>query len=467
MELLDRYLHAVRFWLPKAQQEDIIAELGEDLRSQIEDREAALGRPLDEDGLAAILKERGNPMLVAARYLPQRSLIGPALFPIYQFILKLVILWILPPVFILIVGPATVLSGRDPSLALVQTVWTMLMAAVFAFGVITLIFAAMERYPHESTLKWDPRRLPRVQPAEATNRPQPVPGYMALVELLAGIGASLVWIEVMWLRTSFDFGGVTIALAPVWRSFFWPILLVTLSGVPIGLMGWLRPWWTPCRRRGGWCGRSRPASKRRSRFAGSSLLDDSMNNDCLAELRGVSKRFGKIQALDGLDLQVRPGELLALLGPNGAGKTTAISILLGLQQPDAGEAHLCDRRQAGVMMQEVGLAPELRVREHIDLVASYYPAPLPVAEVMELTHTTAIAHRPYGKLSGGQKRQTQFAMSICGSPKVLFLDEPTVGLDVQSRQLLWDTLAQLVRAGTAIVLTTHYLEEAEALADRA
>ena len=191
-----------------------------------------------------------------------------------------------------------------------------------------------------------------------------------------------------------------------------------------------------------------------------------MNNDCLAELRGVSKRFGKIQALDGLDLQVRPGELLALLGPNGAGKTTAISILLGLQQSDAGEAHLCDRRQVGVMMQEVGLAPELRVREHIDLVASYYPAPLPVAEVMELTHTTAIAHRPYGKLSGGQKRQTQFAMSICGSPKVLFLDEPTVGLDVQSRQLLWDTLDQLVRAGTAIVLTTHYLEETEALADR-
>jgi ABC-2 type transport system ATP-binding protein len=191
-----------------------------------------------------------------------------------------------------------------------------------------------------------------------------------------------------------------------------------------------------------------------------------MNNDCLAELRGVSKRFGKITALDGVDLQVRPGELLALLGPNGAGKTTAISILLGLQQPDAGEARLCDRRQVGVMMQEVGLAPELRVREHIDLVASYYPAPLPVAAVMEMTHTTAIAHRPYGKLSGGQKRQAQFAMAICGRPKLLFLDEPTVGLDVQSRQLLWDTLAQLVRAGTAIVLTTHYLEEAEALADR-
>jgi hypothetical protein len=233
--------------LPKSQQEDIIPELGEDLRSQIEDREAALGRPLDEDGLAAVLKQRGNPMLVAGSYLPQRSLIGPALFPIYQFILKLVIVWILPPIFILVVGPATVLSGRDPSLALAETAWTLLMAAVFAFGVITLVFAAMERYPHESMLKWDPCRLPRVPPAEPITQPQPVPGYRAIAELLAAIGASLLWIEVMWLRTSFDFNGVAITLAPVWRSFFWPILLVTLSGVPIGLMGWLRPWWMRAR----------------------------------------------------------------------------------------------------------------------------------------------------------------------------------------------------------------------------
>ncbi|MGA3042755.1 MAG: ABC transporter ATP-binding protein, partial [Bryobacteraceae bacterium] len=191
-----------------------------------------------------------------------------------------------------------------------------------------------------------------------------------------------------------------------------------------------------------------------------------MNPNCLAELQGVTKRFGKINALDRLDLQVRPGELLALLGPNGAGKTTAISILLGLQRPDSGVARPSDRRQVGVMMQEVALAPELRVREHIDLVASYYPAPLSVAAVMELTHTTAIANRPYGKLSGGQKRQAQFALAICGRPHLLYLDEPTVGLDVQARQMLWDTLAYLVRSGTAIVLTTHYLEEAEALADR-
>jgi ABC-2 type transport system ATP-binding protein len=197
-------------------------------------------------------------------------------------------------------------------------------------------------------------------------------------------------------------------------------------------------------------------------------------DQCLAELSGVSKRFGKIVALDGVDLKVQRGELFALLGPNGAGKTTAISLWLGLGQPDAGSVRLFGqspllvetRRQVGVMMQEVALAPELRVREHIDLVASYYPAPLAVDAVLKMTHTEPLADRPYEKLSAGQKRQAQFAIAICGRPKLLFLDEPTVGLDVQARQMLWDVLLQLVYEGASIVLTTHYLEEAEALADR-
>jgi ABC-2 type transport system ATP-binding protein len=203
-----------------------------------------------------------------------------------------------------------------------------------------------------------------------------------------------------------------------------------------------------------------------------------MNSDFdgpwLAELSGVTKRFGKTVALDRLDLQVRPRELLAVLGPNGAGKTTAISLLLGLEPPDGGSVRLFGqsallleaRRRVGVMMQEVHLAPELRVREQVDLVASYYPAPLSAAAAMEMTHTTSLAERPYGKLSGGQKRQTQFAMAVCGRPKLLFLDEPTVGLDVQARELMWATLRRLVADGSSIVLTTHYLEEAEALADR-
>jgi ABC-2 type transport system ATP-binding protein len=199
-----------------------------------------------------------------------------------------------------------------------------------------------------------------------------------------------------------------------------------------------------------------------------------MNEIFLAELTEAKKKFEKTVALDGLNLQVRSGELFAVLGPNGAGKTTAISLLLGLQQPDSGTAllfgkspnHVESRRQIGVMMQEVALAPELRVCEQIDLVASYYPSPLSPAEAMEITNITSLADRPYAKLSGGQKRQVQFAMAIVGRPRLLFLDEPTVGLDVQARELMWVTLRKLVNNGASIVLTTHYLEEAEALADR-
>ena len=199
-----------------------------------------------------------------------------------------------------------------------------------------------------------------------------------------------------------------------------------------------------------------------------------MNHECLAELAGVKKRFGNVTALDGFDLQVRPGELLAVLGPNGAGKSTAISLLLGLRRPDAGSARLFGmpplqieaRRRIGVMMQEVALAPELKVREHIELIASYYPDPLPVDEVLRTTNTTALADRRYGKLSAGQKRQAQFALSLCGRPALLFLDEPTVGMDIQARTIMWAALRQLIHDGCSIVLTTHYLEEAEALADR-
>jgi ABC-type multidrug transport system ATPase subunit/peptidoglycan/LPS O-acetylase OafA/YrhL len=194
----------------------------------------------------------------------------------------------------------------------------------------------------------------------------------------------------------------------------------------------------------------------------------------LATLSNVRKSYGKTVALDGLSLDVRQGELLAVLGPNGAGKSTAISLMLGLQEPDAGVARLFglppDRLEArthiGVMMQEASLAQELRVRELIDLTASYYPAPMTVDETLALTHTAALAQRPYAKLSAGQKRQIQFALAVCGRPALLFLDEPTVGLDVQARETLWATLRHLVASGSSIVLTTHYLEEAEALASR-
>jgi ABC-type multidrug transport system ATPase subunit len=198
------------------------------------------------------------------------------------------------------------------------------------------------------------------------------------------------------------------------------------------------------------------------------------SGDVLASLERAQRSYGAIKALDGIDLEVRRGELLAVLGPNGAGKSTAIALLLGLQQPNAGTARLFGRsplevearRQVGIMMQEVTLAPEMKVREHIDLVASYYPAPLTIDEAMRQIGIESLGDRPYRALSGGQKRQVQFAMAICGRPQLLFLDEPTVGLDVRAREAMWQTIRTLVDQGCSIVLTTHYLEEAEALADR-
>ena len=194
----------------------------------------------------------------------------------------------------------------------------------------------------------------------------------------------------------------------------------------------------------------------------------------VARLTGVTKRYGKATALSGIDIEVRAGELLALLGPNGAGKTTAIGLWLGLIEADAGDVTIMGgspqdvtrRRRMGVMLQDVELVKELRVRELIALAASYYPEPMTVEEALTTTGTAAIAIRPYGKLSGGQKRQVQFAVAICGRPRLLFLDEPTVGLDVQAREALWASIRALLADGCSVVLTTHYLEEAEALATR-
>ncbi len=198
------------------------------------------------------------------------------------------------------------------------------------------------------------------------------------------------------------------------------------------------------------------------------------SSEFLAQLIDARKSYGKSQALDGVAIDVRRGELLALLGPNGAGKSTAICLWLGLLQADTGQVRLMgrsplevdSRREIGVMMQEVALEPLLSVRELVDLAASYYPRPLGVQETLELTGTTPLAGQRYAKLSAGQKRQAQFAMAVVGRPKILFLDEPTVGLDVQAREHMWRAIRRLIADGCSVVLTTHYLEEAEALADR-
>ena len=200
----------------------------------------------------------------------------------------------------------------------------------------------------------------------------------------------------------------------------------------------------------------------------------SHSHDPIARLDGAIKRYGRLTALDGADLQLHRGELLALLGPNGAGKTTAIALLLGLIRADAGRVELFGqdaqrieaRRRIGVMLQNAELPPTLRVGELLRLTASYYPAPRALAESAELAGVTDLLGRPYAKLSGGQQRRVQFALALCGRPELLFLDEPTVGMDIEARQKLWAAIRQLVAEGCSVLLTTHYLEEAEALADR-
>jgi ABC-2 type transport system ATP-binding protein len=194
----------------------------------------------------------------------------------------------------------------------------------------------------------------------------------------------------------------------------------------------------------------------------------------VASLEAVSKNYGEVRALRTVNFTVRAGEVVALLGPNGAGKTTAVKLLLGLMQPNTGKARVFggdptnpqNRMRTGAMLQ-VGKVPEtLRVHEHIDLFSSYYPKPMPLADVLAAAGLEKLRDRKFGDLSGGQRQRTLFALSICGNPDLLFLDEPTVGLDVEARRALWEEIRRLVQRGKTVLLTTHYLEEADALADR-
>lgn len=196
--------------------------------------------------------------------------------------------------------------------------------------------------------------------------------------------------------------------------------------------------------------------------------------DTVAELSGVSFRYGRHPALDGLDLRIRRGGVYALLGANGAGKTTTIGMLLGLLRPASGAVTVLGlrpgcldaRRAIGAMLQLSGVPAMLTVAELIDLFSGYYSRPLPRARVILDTGLAGLERRRFGKLSGGQKQRLLFALALCGDPQLLFLDEPTVGLDVGMRRRMWEVIRALAAEGRTIVLTTHYLEEADALADR-
>jgi ABC-2 type transport system ATP-binding protein len=195
----------------------------------------------------------------------------------------------------------------------------------------------------------------------------------------------------------------------------------------------------------------------------------------VASLTSVTKRYSNgVVALDNLSLALRPGEIVALLGPNGAGKSTAVKLLMGLSSPTSGDVRIFGadprhpeaRLRTGVMLQ-VGRAPEmLRVREHITIFRGYYPNPMPYADLIKAAGLQGIEERFFGQLSGGQKQRVLFALALAGDPDLIFLDEPTVGLDIEARRLMWAEIRSLAARGKTVLLTTHYLEEADALAHR-
>lgn len=198
----------------------------------------------------------------------------------------------------------------------------------------------------------------------------------------------------------------------------------------------------------------------------------------LLQLTGLHKSFAGKSVLNGVDLRVLAGEVLCILGPNGAGKTTLISAILGLIAADGGDVHILGqlqhgaarsvalRQQLGVMLQIGSLPATLTVAEHCDLFASYYPAGYSATELVALAGLEAHGKQRFGRLSGGQKQRLLFALALAGKPRLLFLDEPTLGMDVEARRNLWQQISQLQQQGVSIVLTTHYLEEAEQLANR-
>jgi len=197
--------------------------------------------------------------------------------------------------------------------------------------------------------------------------------------------------------------------------------------------------------------------------------------EAVASLNQVTKRFPNgVVALDNLCLTLRRGEVVALLGPNGAGKSTAVKLLMGLSSPTSGSVSIFGadsrnhtaRLRTGVMLQG-GRAPEmLRVREHIEIFRGYYPSPMAYADIIQIAGLDGIESRLFGQLSGGQKQRVLFAIALAGDPDLIFLDEPTVGLDIKSRRGMWAQIELLAARGKTVLLTTHYLEEADSLAQR-
>ena len=198
--------------------------------------------------------------------------------------------------------------------------------------------------------------------------------------------------------------------------------------------------------------------------------------DAVISVRGLRKSYGSVEAIRGIDLEVRGGEIFAFLGPNGAGKTTTVEILEGFRRRDAGEATVLGedparadrswRERVGFVLQQSRPDAYLTVREALSLFAGYYSSPRPIAETIDLIGLEEAADQRAQKLSGGQQRRLDVGLALIGDPELLFLDEPTTGFDPAARRHAWEVVASLRDLGKTVFLTTHYMEEAQALADR-
>src|SRR5229473_4882713 len=242
-ELRERYLQAVRFWLPKAHQDDILPELSEDLRSQIEEKETELVRPLDEAEMAAILKRCGSPIVVASRFQSQQYLIGPAFFPVYKFVLKMVLLWILIPVFTFIITPVNLVNtGGNWGLTVARTLGALWTGGFIAAGVITLVFAVLERTQLQLGLadKWDPRSLPPVL------KPEQRASQRKTICELAFAFIGLLWILLVPTFPVLILGPAASFLKPVpiWHTFYLPLVLLATASVIRAWIGLFKPHWT-------------------------------------------------------------------------------------------------------------------------------------------------------------------------------------------------------------------------------
>ena len=247
MELIDRYLNAVKFWLPKAQQDDIIAELSEDVRSQVADRETELGRKLNEPEVEDLLKQLGRPVLVANRYLPQQSLIGPVLFPIYLFTLKIVmacwiVTWILAWICSMSFNPAyRETHSGSTFLAALGSFWGAFWSASFvSVGIVTIVFAVLERTQANAKLleTWEPRKLPPVRD------PRRIPRGSSIAELVGSAIFLTWWLSANWSDTVLQFSAVKLTFEPAWLYFWWGFLLLTLVNIAVSAANLFRPSWT-------------------------------------------------------------------------------------------------------------------------------------------------------------------------------------------------------------------------------